>query len=85
MQTTTTDLPTELRTALTTAGLTPRGVTIVVRLLRPAGQNAMVQWLGSPDAVREITATYLGEVADRLRVTWADAAIVRCELRAATR
>lgn len=85
MQATTTDLTAELRTALTAHGVSPDSADTITALLPPAGRHALTGWLDSPTAVRDITAGFIGEVAAKLRITWADAALIRCELKGATR
>lgn len=85
MTATTTDLTSELHCALTAHGVSPDSADTITALLPPAGQHALTEWLDSPTAVREITAGFIGEVAAKLWVTWADAALIRCELWGGTR
>ncbi len=84
MDTTTTTLPTELRNALTEAGLTTKTAAYIADLLPPAGQHALLTDLQSnPAALRELVTAWEGDTAERLRISFADARVLRGHARLA--
>jgi hypothetical protein len=91
VQTTTTPetTPEEANTAmlgmvLRAASITAESAANVINLLPPAGRLAMLVAIHSgPLGFRNLTTGFIGDVADLLRVTYADAALIRSELRTA--
>ena len=73
------DLTDNLHQALTAAGLTPRRATRITRLLPPAGQHALHKALTTDpqNTFPRLLHAFVGDVADLLRVTHADANQVR--------
>ncbi|GIM88831.1 hypothetical protein [Paractinoplanes toevensis] len=82
---TSTKLADNLHHQLTAAGLTPRRASRVVNLLPPAGQHwLLTQLQANPQfTLPRLLAAFVGDVADWLRITWADAQTVRNTFRTA--
>lgn len=82
MQSTVTDLPLDLLDALVASGLRYQSATRVVRLLPDAGQHELLTSLrDNPDALREISSAFIGDVAESLRITHSAADVVRSHCR----
>lgn len=85
MDATTTTLPHQLRTALEASGLTPIRAHHITQKMPPAGQHALLTALtrDPQNTFTKLLHAFVGDVADLLRVTHADANTVRRAFRTA--